>query len=62
MAQTKMDLSPAGDPYCPNCKAGLPPQATFCASCGERIINKSVVPLSRHESDIATRYRITSLV
>lgn len=62
MAQTKLDLSPAGDPYCPNCKAGLPPQATFCASCGERIINKSVVPLSRHESDIATRYRITSLV
>jgi len=62
MAQTKMDLSPAGDLYCPNCKAGLPPEATFCASCGERIINKNVVPLFMHESDIATRYRITSLV
>jgi serine/threonine protein kinase len=62
MAQTKMDLSPVGDLYCPNCKAGLPPEATFCASCGERIINKNVVPLFMHESDIATRYRITSLV
>lgn len=62
MAQTKMDLSSAGNPYCPNCKAGLPPEATFCASCGERIINKNVVPLFMHESDIAIRYRITSLV
>lgn len=62
MAQTKMDLSPIGNPYCPNCKAGLPSGATFCASCGERIINKNVVPLFMHESDIATRYRITSLI
>ncbi len=62
MAQTKIDLSPSDDLRCPKCKVVLPPRATFCASCGERITNTSVVPLFMHESDIATRYRITSLV
>src|SRR6266567_1271861 len=62
MAQTKIDLSPSDDLRCPNCKVELPPRAIFCASCGERITNTSVVPLFMHENDIATRYRITSLV
>ncbi|MFL5626947.1 MAG: protein kinase domain-containing protein [Ktedonobacteraceae bacterium] len=62
MAQTKIDLSPSDDLRCPKCKVELPPRATFCASCGERITNTSIVPLFMHESDIATRYRITSLV
>ncbi len=62
MAQSKIDLTPSGDPHCPNCKAGLPPGATFCAFCGERIVRKNIVPFYMHESDISTRYRITSLV
>jgi hypothetical protein len=62
MAQTELDLTPSGDPHCPNCKAGLPPRASFCASCGERILRKNAAPLYMNESDISTRYRITSLV
>ncbi len=56
------DTSPSGDPYCPNCHSVLPPQAAFCASCGERIMKKNVTSLMQDNTDIATRYRITSLV
>src|SRR3989440_8308862 len=62
MTQTRMEVTPSGDVYCPQCKAVLPPRATFCASCGERIAKKNAVPLLHNETDIATRYRITSLV
>src|SRR6266566_1471338 len=62
MTQTRMEVTPSGDVYCPQCKAVLPPRATFCASCGERIAKKNAVPLLQNETDIATRYRITSLV
>jgi serine/threonine protein kinase len=61
MAQTKIDLTPSGDPRCPNCKAGLPSRASFCASCGERIVSKHATPLYMLDSAISTRYRITSL-
>ena len=62
MTQTTVEVSPSGDPHCPHCQAVLPPHATFCASCGERITKKNVVPLLQNETDIATRYRVTSLV
>src|SRR6267154_2770340 len=62
MTQTRMEVTPSGDLYCPQCKAVLPPRATFCASCGERIAKKNAVPLLHNETDIATRYRITTLV
>ena len=62
MTQTRMEVTPSGDVYCPQCKAVLPPRATFCASCGERIAKRNAVPLLHNETDIATRYRITSLV
>jgi serine/threonine protein kinase len=62
MTQTTVEVSPSGDPHCPHCQAVLPPRATFCASCGERITKKNAVPLLQNETDIATRYRITSLV
>src|SRR5207248_5772166 len=48
--------------HCGQCKAVLPPRATFCASCGERIAKKNTVLLLHSETDIATRYRVTSLV
>ncbi len=62
MTQTTMDVSPSGDPHCPACKAVLPRQATFCASCGERITKKNVTSLVYTDTDITSRYRITSLV
>src|SRR5437764_495954 len=62
MTQTSMEVSSSGDPHCGQCKAVLPPRATFCASCGERIAKKNTVLLLHSETDIATRYRVTSLV
>src|SRR6266568_945412 len=62
MTQMTRDTSPSDDPYCPNCHSVLPPQAAFCASCGERIMKKNVTSLMQDNTDIATRYRITSLV
>ncbi len=62
MTQVTTDTSPSGDPHCPNCHTVLPPQATFCATCGERIVKKNVVSLLQDNVDITTRYRISSLV
>ena len=62
MTQVTADTSPSGNPHCSHCHAVLPPQATFCASCGERVVKKNVVSLLLENTDIATRYRITSLV
>ena len=48
---------------CPRCGVALPGGAAFCTVCGERLDNrKSLTTLSGGEEDIATRYRITSLV
>ena len=54
--------SPSGNSHCPNCHSVLPSEAAFCASCGERIEQKNVASLLQDNTDIATRYRITSLV
>jgi Protein kinase domain len=62
MTQVTTNTSPFGDPHCPNCHAVLPLQAAFCATCGERVVKKSDVSLLQDNTDIATRYRITSLV
>ena len=62
MTQVTTDTSPSGDPHCPNCHTVLPPKATFCATCGERVVKKNVVSLLRDNVDITTRYRISSLV
>jgi serine/threonine protein kinase len=62
MTQVTTDTSPSGDPHCPNCHTVLPPQATFCATCGERIVKKNEVSLLQDNVDITTRYRISSLV
>lgn len=62
MAQTTTDLKPQSDPSCLHCKAPLPPHATFCASCGERVVIKPTASLLHDDTDITTRYRITSRV
>ncbi len=62
MTQTTTEVMPSGDPHCQYCGIQLPPQATFCASCGERVIKKQVTSLLQDNQDIATSYRITSLV
>lgn len=62
MTQVTTDTSPSGDPHCPNCRRVLPPLAIFCASCGERVVKKNVVSLLQDNTDVTTRYRISSLV
>jgi len=62
MAQTTRELSSSSEPHCPHCNTPLPPQATFCASCGERVVIKPVSFLLQDDADVTSRYRITSLV
>ena len=50
---------------CENCKSVLPPQATFCSTCGERVQKNSRqvdAATQVDTTDIAERYRITSLM
>ena len=61
MAQTTRDFSPSSDPHCSHCNTPLPPQAAFCAACGERVVAKPV-SLLLQDGDITSRYRITSLI
>jgi serine/threonine protein kinase len=62
MTQTTPEVTPPGELSCQSCGIQLPPQATFCASCGERVTKKQITTLLEDNRDIATRYRITSLV
>lgn len=62
MAQTTMEQDSSGLTHCPQCNTVLPPQAVFCGSCGERINKDTISSKPDNDSDIATRYRITSLV
>src|SRR6185437_11734824 len=59
--KTTPEENAAGPLSCPHCNAALPPQATFCGSCGERVEGKKQTdPLE--EQDIQTHYRIKTLV
>lgn len=62
MAQIRTEQDSSELIYCPQCKAPLPPQALFCSSCGTRIDKADTRSLLEDDIDIATRYRITSLV
>jgi len=63
ITQTPLDHTTGGGFTCPSCQAPLPPGATFCSSCGERIDKqKHVSSLLQDELDISARYRITSLI
>lgn len=62
MTQTTSEITPSDDPHCPHCNAALPLNAQFCATCGERLNQQQTHALLQDDIDIATRYRITSLV
>src|SRR5690242_1739105 len=77
ITQPTTGRSPSDNLGCPRCNALLPAQATFCGICGERIDKNRLVSgawgkdsnssLQNHthradDIDIATHYRITSLV
>ncbi len=50
---------------CRNCNSVLPPEATFCSTCGERVQKQSQQASTVSQVDttnIAERYRITSLM
>lgn len=48
---------------CARCHKRLPPNATFCAACGERVDEPQKPSTQLNDNiDINTRYRITSLV
>ncbi|GHO66200.1 hypothetical protein KSC_050920 [Ktedonobacter sp. SOSP1-52] len=62
VTQTPSDQKQPTTVRCNNCNAVLPPHATFCGSCGQRIDKtvRTMTPID--QSDIAERYRITSLI
>ncbi|GCF06648.1 protein kinase family protein [Dictyobacter arantiisoli] len=47
---------------CTRCDAELPPSATFCSQCGERVEKQNGDKSSPKNADITDRYRITSLL
>ncbi len=57
--------SSAEQRFCARCHRELPPEATFCSACGERVATNektSAPTLLPDTHDINTRYRITSLI
>ncbi len=53
------------DIRCENCNSVLPPQATFCSTCGERVqkhAQQADATIQVDTTDIAERYRITTLM
>lgn len=58
------DQTPSLNPStCPRCGTQLPGEAVFCNACGERLDKvKDLSSLLANEEDIASRYRMTSLV
>jgi serine/threonine protein kinase/ribosomal protein L40E len=63
MVQTTTEHSPSGNLQCPQCNATLPPYATFCGSCGERVGKEKKEQSPAEDSDhTSLRYQVTSLV
>lgn len=62
VTQTTSKYNHSGSLQCSRCHSPLPEKATFCGSCGERVEKKTHSSLSFDASDVADRYRITSLV
>lgn len=54
--------SSSGNFVCSRCNSPLPPNATFCSTCGERADKQSSAKMIAVSPDIAGHYRITSLV
>ena len=64
VTQTTTTQGASDDVRCTHCTSVLPPQATFCSTCGERIQQRShyVAPIQPDTTEMTERYRITSLV
>lgn len=58
--QTPADYSQPDTTHCKRCGTPLPAHATFCGTCGERIIHESKE--TPDTNDVAERYRVMSLV
>src|SRR5437660_4985514 len=63
MSVTRMtpNYSQSSSQRCSRCHMQLPPDATFCGTCGERFDKQNSTSLL-NKVDLAERYRITSLV
>lgn len=58
--QTPANYSQPDTTHCKRCGTLLPPHATFCGTCGERILQETKE--TPDTSDVADRYRVMSLV
>jgi serine/threonine protein kinase len=61
LTQTSSQSSSSGSLQCRRCHSPLPKHATFCGTCGERV-EQHYHGSSPDHTDVADRYRITSLV
>ncbi|GCE17805.1 protein kinase family protein [Dictyobacter kobayashii] len=62
LTHTSLDQTQPEIIRCKRCNAELPPSATFCSQCGERVEKNSGDKSSPKHADITDRYRITSLL
>lgn len=64
VTQTKTTQDASDDVRCTHCNSVLPPQATFCSTCGERVQQRSqhVDTTQLDTAPITERYRVTSLM
>ena len=64
VTQTTTTQDTSDDVRCTHCNSVLPPQATFCSTCGERVLQRSqrVHTTQLDTSPITERYRVTSLM
>ena len=62
ITQTTTTQDASDDMRCTHCHSVLPPQATFCGVCGERVQKSSPSETQPDAADITERYRITSLM
>ncbi len=62
VTRTTTTQDASDDVRCTHCNSVLPPQATFCSTCGERVQSNSLQATLPDTADITERYRITSLL
>jgi len=62
VTQTTTTQDASDDMRCTHCNSVLPPQATFCGTCGERVHKSSQSATQPDTTDISERYRVTSLM
>ncbi len=60
--QTTPDYSQSDTKRCKRCDTLLPAHATFCGACGERVGKDAKKSSQPETTDVAERYRITTLI